>query len=320
MRQNRIITAIFVAALAAGLASSPAWATGKAAQRIEKTAKICRAETLKVERDLGIPNQLLGAISLAETGRWDNRREESFAWPWTVMAEGRGRYFDSKADAVAEVEQLLDRGITNIDVGCMQINLYYHGGAFADLNEAMDPATNAAYAGEYLKNLHSAAGSWTTAAGYYHSTTPERSAAYRERVVALWDRPGESLTTATAGQRRGIKPSRMINPTILARHAVVSIDMARTAELNARLRIARAAERQTDFETQRQQDLAYWRKARTAGQPIHHIAKMRRARAAATRQREVDSMGVDRSQSFEQRRKDQLRRWRLSARKPNSPS
>ena len=74
-----------------------------------------------------------------ESGRWDAEAQASFAWPWTVTAEGRGRYLPSKAEALAEVRQLRARGLTNIDVGCMQVNLFYHPDAFDDLNQAFDP-------------------------------------------------------------------------------------------------------------------------------------------------------------------------------------
>ena len=170
---------------------------------------------------------LLGAISLAETGRWDSDREASFAWPWTVMAEGRGRYFETKAEAIAEVESLVAKGISNIDVGCMQINMYYHGGAFADLDEALDPSRQRRpMPGEYLRNLYGAAGSWTTAAGYYHSMTPERGDAYREKVLALWDgakrlpASGRTQLARPHGETpsRQSSPSGFTTPTVFHRH------------------------------------------------------------------------------------------------------
>ncbi len=190
--------------VATGALAAPTAVHAVSAQHIENTSEICIQETARVERTTGIPKALLGAISLAETGRWAPDRQESFAWPWTVMAEGRGRYFDTKAEAVAEVYALLDQGLTNIDVGCMQINLHYHGGAFADIEQAMDPTANIAYAGRYLSNLYGAAKSWTTAAGYYHSMTPDRSNAYRERVLALWNGMEKALSpTAHSISRRG---------------------------------------------------------------------------------------------------------------------
>ena len=138
------------------------------------------------ERRTAIPKGFLKAISLAESGRWDELNRENVVWPWTVTAKGQGRFFDTKAEAVAEVEFLMTEGVRNIDVGCMQVNLYYHDGAFESLEEALDPRANKAYAAAYLKNMYSATGDWTDAAGYYHSTTPERNEPYKRKVLAFW--------------------------------------------------------------------------------------------------------------------------------------
>jgi|APSaa5957512622_1039677.scaffolds.fasta_scaffold29687_2 hypothetical protein len=299
-----------------GLLASPQVAHSVSAQHVENTSEICAQGTARVERATGIPSGLLGALSLAETGRWNPDRQESFAWPWTVMAEGRGRYFESKDEAVAEVYALLDLGLTNIDVGCMQINLHYHGGAFADIEQAMDPAANIAYAGRYLSNLYKAAKSWPTAAGYYHSMTPDRGNAYRERVMALWDgmeKTPERMVRANS-RRSKAKPFRT---RALPRAPLVSIDMARTAELNAQFRLSRQIEAKVDFATQRRQDLAFWRESRAAGQAKNHLSLMRRVKADSDRRRARTGSAPDlnRTARFAAKRHDQLRRWRLSAKK-----
>ena len=127
--------------------------TGAAAakQTPDFKANSCRTVTEKAEREQGIPRHLLTAISLAETGRWSTEMQEILAWPWTVMAKGKGLYFKSKIEAIAAVHRLQKAGITNIDVGCMQISLRYHPRAFASLNEAFDPTANVAYAAKFLK-------------------------------------------------------------------------------------------------------------------------------------------------------------------------
>ena len=51
---------------------------------------LCIEATRNAERRHHLAPHLLGAISLAETGRWSRDHKASFAWPWTVMAEGRG--------------------------------------------------------------------------------------------------------------------------------------------------------------------------------------------------------------------------------------
>ncbi len=314
---------IVIAGLALWSAAPPA-AVAAPAQAADKTREICLRETRAVEQAMGIPQHLLGAIALAETGRWDEDARASFAWPWTVMAQGRGRYFPTKAEALAEVKRLTAEGITNIDVGCMQINLYHHGKAFANLAEALDPAANVAYAGEYLKTLFASTGSWTQAAAYYHSSTPNLSAAYKQKVVDLWNRtrrdaPAETPAKVPAPRSQLAKaaPAEAGQPPA---RALVSIDMTRTAELNARLRLARADERTTDAATRRRQDLDAWRETQAASLPTRHAALMRRAQAAAERQRELVVQPQERTDSFADRRRDQLRRWRLSNPEPEDAS
>lgn len=180
-------------ALAAGLLLTLPIAPGGAVsaapgshEAIDPTWLLCRAEIAKVEQEAQIPAHLLGAIALVESGRAAPGKWEISAWPWTVMAEGKGRYLPSKQAAVAEVEKLRKRGVRNIDVGCMQVNLRYHPDAFADLEEAFDPAANVAYAARFLTALRHDQGSWSKAVAYYHSATPARHIRYRTKVFAAW--------------------------------------------------------------------------------------------------------------------------------------
>lgn len=166
---------------------------------------LCAAEAAAQERLYGIPTALLHSISIVESGRYDSQHKAVIAWPWTVMAEGQGRYLPSKAEAIAEVKRLKARGVQNIDVGCMQVNLRHHPTAFANLDEAFDPAANVAYAARFLKGLFGATGHWPTAASYYHSQTPHLAAAYRERLMKVWNNaPAGGAATQVASAR--IKP------------------------------------------------------------------------------------------------------------------
>src|SRR5215470_11841159 len=147
---------------------------------------MCAKATNQLERQEAIPRQLLRAISKAESGRYYEPKQVVMAWPWTVMAEGRGRYLETKEAAIAEVKALRARGVKNIDVGCMQVNLQAHPGAFASLEDAFDPLTNVTYAASFLKTLAAEQGSWAKAAAYYHSQNPARYHGYRAKVREIW--------------------------------------------------------------------------------------------------------------------------------------
>jgi len=147
---------------------------------------LCTRSIDAAEQARQIPRFLLQAIAQVESGRWSAKDRANLAWPWTVYAEGRGRYLRSKAEAIAEVQALIRRGVRNIDVGCMQVNLHYHGRAFASLEEALDPVHNVAYATSFLVDLRRSTKSWTNAVKNYHSRTRSLHIPYRKRVYQAW--------------------------------------------------------------------------------------------------------------------------------------
>jgi hypothetical protein len=136
-------------------------------------------------------------------------------WPWTVNAAGSGHFYPTKRAAEDAVRQFLAAGVKSLDVGCLQVNLFYHPGAFATLEQAFDPAVNAAYAAKMLVDLFRSTGSWPRAAAAYHSMTPAIGLAYQQKVLEQWatpDRPsmatGPDASQAEAldaGERRGRK-------------------------------------------------------------------------------------------------------------------
>ena len=117
-----------------------------------------------------------------ESGRWNKSLQANIAWPWTVTAEGEGKFYPSRHAAIRAVEALRHRGVSNIDVGCMQINLAYHPDAFESLDQAFDPKTNVAYAAQFLKELRTQRHSWDKAMRFYHSSNPARQRHYGNKV------------------------------------------------------------------------------------------------------------------------------------------
>ena len=162
----------------------------------------CRQATERTEKDYRLPKRLLNAISLTETGRWHDKNREIIAWPWTVYSEGRGRYLPSKRAAIAEVLKLKAKGVKNIDVGCMQVNLYWHPDAFSSLEEAFDPATNTDYAGKLLKKLQRSSRSWNVAIAFYHSQTKKYYIPYRKKVMKIWQEERTKDTKARMAKAR----------------------------------------------------------------------------------------------------------------------
>jgi hypothetical protein len=151
-------------------------------------ATLCESAVASAEYAARLPARLLAAISLTETGRTDPASGRLRAWPWAINAEGTGWFFDTPEQAIAAVRALQARGVRSIDVGCLQVNLMYHGQAFSTLEEAFDPPANAAYAAKFLNTLFDDGKDWARAIAGYHSQIPGLGAAYRAVVMARWQR------------------------------------------------------------------------------------------------------------------------------------
>jgi hypothetical protein len=148
--------------------------------------QLCQQAIESATRAHNMPPGLMAAIGQVESGWHDPASGALHPWPWTVDAEGQGAFYDSKELAIAAVHALQARGVRSIDVGCMQVNLMHHPGAFNSLEQAFDPMANADYAARFLVELHGQAGTWPAATALYHSATPELGAAYQQKVMAVW--------------------------------------------------------------------------------------------------------------------------------------
>ena len=134
-----------------------------------REAKKCARVIPYFERKLGIPTGILHSIALQESGKKHSKHNITSVWPWAVNSSGKSYYFDNKRQAVKFVEQQIQKGKDNIDVGCMQINLKAHPEAFRDVEHAFSPRRNVEYGARFLKQNYAALGSWSKAVGRYHS-------------------------------------------------------------------------------------------------------------------------------------------------------
>lgn len=137
----------------------------------------------------GLPEGILSAIARTESGR-AHGKSGTRAWPWTSNVRGKAYYYDSKKEALDHLRQLVERGVWEFDVGCMQINYRWHAEKFDDLAQMIDPVENTDYAARYLSALRAETGSWDRAIRYYHSRDPGRGAAYLGRVRKVLARLG----------------------------------------------------------------------------------------------------------------------------------
>ncbi len=182
----------------------------------------CDYAIAAAEKPPHLPDNLLPAISRVESGRLDPATRRVRAWPWTINVEGVGSFFDTKEQAVATVQALQAKGVRSIDVGCMQVNLMHHPKAFASLDEAFEPATNAAYAAGFLAMLHRQFNDWNLATAAYHSMDPVRGEEYQRLVL------GRVMTPMGAGGTglKGLGPYAIWPPPGTAYAAIPPVNFA----------------------------------------------------------------------------------------------
>jgi len=183
--------------------------TGDArASDLDRDAALCERAIVSGARTGGVPEEVLHAISLTETGRPQGGRLRP--WPWAVNLEGQGHWFATRAEALAFAKHSLAEGRRSFDVGCFQINYKYHGHNFPSLEAMFQPEVGAAYAARFLGDLYRESGNWSTAAGAYHSRTPHYARIYRARFDRIYARvAGQPLMLAAApADQKAAEPRR----------------------------------------------------------------------------------------------------------------
>lgn len=110
-----------------------------------------------------VPIGILYAVGLTETGRRNSLQ------PYALNIDGRAVFYSTAGAALAGYERATAAGAKFIDIGCMQINAYYHSSEFASIGAMLAPARNVDYAARFLKKLRQREGSWTMAVARYNA-------------------------------------------------------------------------------------------------------------------------------------------------------
>ena len=146
----------------------------------------CDRAAVRAEAEWHLPKGLLAAIGVVESGRTGLGSTLPVPWPWAINANGRGYYLPSKEAAVAAIRAFRAAGVSVIDVGCFQVNLFYHPTAFDNLEAAFDAEANAGAAARILTRSRLDGGSWDAAIALYHSASPIRGQRYLRQVQSVW--------------------------------------------------------------------------------------------------------------------------------------
>jgi hypothetical protein len=124
----------------------------------------------------GVCPHLAYAVGLVESNRhFGGQRRAVGPWPWALRwttRDGRShaKLFDGRAPAEAQLRQLLAAGLSNIDVGSMQVNVGYHRKEVGDPLELLDPHTNLRVGMRTLRaSMASAPGNPVLGVGRFHA-------------------------------------------------------------------------------------------------------------------------------------------------------
>jgi soluble lytic murein transglycosylase-like protein len=134
-------------------------------QSIARAAEtnVCEREMTVAAKRYDVPLAVLYAVGMTETGRRGSLQ------PFALNLQGPSFFAANLSDALRRFEQARKSGAKLIDVGCMQINHYFHASQFHSLEAMFDPHENVDYAARFLKELRAREGSWTLAAARYHA-------------------------------------------------------------------------------------------------------------------------------------------------------
>ncbi len=137
-----------------------------------------------VSTEYRLPAYLLYAIAYKESRHtWPDGLVRP--WPWTVNVAGTATYHANKEEALASIHAALDSGITNIDIGMMQIN-FHHNGHRADSIEALiEPEINVRVAAQVLTEAMSRSDDLSIGIGTYFNSDEKIAQDYGRKVLML---------------------------------------------------------------------------------------------------------------------------------------
>jgi soluble lytic murein transglycosylase-like protein len=141
-------------------------------------ANACEPEIVRASERYHVPVGILYAVGLAETGRKGSMQ------PNALNINGKAVFPGSRAEALADVRKAQAEGTRMIDIGCMQINHFYHALHFRSLDALFDPRQNVDYAARFLVQLKGRHDTWSMAVARYHAG-PDNNPAQKRYVCRV---------------------------------------------------------------------------------------------------------------------------------------
>jgi len=154
----------------------------------------CEAAMEEASRRYDVPLGILYSVGLTETG------VKGELQPFALNIEGDPHIASTKQEALSVFRLGSQSGKKLIDLGCMQINHYYHHQNFPSVAEMLAPQKNVDYAARFLAQLYEAEQSWTLVVARYHAGRRNKTAQKRYicKVIANLEYSGFGRRTGSA--------------------------------------------------------------------------------------------------------------------------
>jgi Transglycosylase SLT domain len=150
----------------------------RAGGKVLADSRICEQQMVQASALHHVPLGVLYAVGMTETGN------KGSLHPYALNVEGKTIFTSSPQAALKQFHKSQNSGAKLIDLGCMQINHYYHGNKFSSVEAMLDPKQNVEYAALFLNDLRQREGSWTMAVARYHAG-PDNNAAQKRYVCTV---------------------------------------------------------------------------------------------------------------------------------------
>ena len=145
---------------------------------INPMLNLCGKYIKKASRQVGVLPEILWAVAVTESN-W-----KKGPWPWTLNIAGHSYFFDSKEKMIKFLKKLPKKTLNKTDIGCMQINYFYHKHSFTSLSQMLDPEINVIYGARFLKKLYEKTNNWQEAIGDYNTVRNTGNSPYTLRVLS----------------------------------------------------------------------------------------------------------------------------------------
>lgn len=139
----------------------------------KKISSTCEQHINDVSISEGVPLGVLYAVALTESGLGGQLN------PYALNIEGVSLVAKSRTEALVAFEAARKNEKKLIDIGCMQVNYFWHQDGFKSVEDMFDPKQNISYAAKLLKSAQLKHGSWTEAVARYHSGPRNKVAQHR---------------------------------------------------------------------------------------------------------------------------------------------